>query len=173
MEPNFHNREYLLVNQMSYRIRAPQRGEVIIFKFPLNPKEDYIKRIIGLPGETIKVENGNVYINNTILPEDYLSPDQKTTSTQDQEGITLNKNEYYVMGDNRDNSSDSRTWGILPKKNIIGRAWLIMYPWSNRGLVKNPEYTQLQFPSQLESFKSYSFWIKFLTSSSATWLKKS
>ncbi|MBM2821236.1 MAG: putative signal peptidase signal peptidase [Candidatus Berkelbacteria bacterium] len=141
MEPNYHDKEYLLVNQMTYRLRSPQRGETIIFKFPINPQEDYIKRIIGLPGETVKISEGKVFINNKMLIEDFLTAGQQTNfgGGLDQKYFkTLGENEYFVMGDNRDHSSDSRDWGILPKKNIIGRAWWIIYPLKYRNFIHNP-----------------------------------
>lgn len=140
MEPNFHDQEYLLVNQVSYKFREPQRNETIVFRFPKNPSEDYIKRIIGLPGETVEIKEGQVYINGVSLNQNYLAPDEETfiLNGLNESRVTLGNNEYFVMGDNRKHSSDSRDWGVLPKKNIIGRAWLTVYPWQYKGMVKNP-----------------------------------
>jgi len=141
MEPNYHNQEFLLVDRASYKFKQPQRGEVIIFQFPKNIDEDYIKRIVGLPGENIKIENGQIFINGLLLNENYLPSNTQTdvrANPEDTLNITLNPGEYFVLGDNRDNSSDSREWGTVPEKNIIGRAWLIAYPFENFGKVKNP-----------------------------------
>lgn len=140
MEPNYHNQEYLLVNMMTYRFYSPQRGDVIIFQSPKNPVEDYIKRIIALPEEKVEITNEEIYINGQILVEDYLPQDQITSielSASPFQKI-LGKDEFFVMGDNRQHSSDSREWGPVPKKNIIGRAWLVVYPIQDAGLVKNP-----------------------------------
>ncbi len=142
MEPNYHDKEFLLVDRLTYHFKSPQRGEVVIFRFPKNPQEDYIKRIIGLPGETIKIENGKVYINGQRLEEKYLSPDTQTIISNNT-NVALNQNlsadEYFVMGDNRSHSSDSREWGTVPKNNFIGRSWFIFYPFANFGLTKNPQ----------------------------------
>lgn len=151
MEPNYHDKEFLLVDRLTYHLKQPQRGEVIIFRFPKNPQEDYIKRIIGLPGETVKIENGKVYINGQPLEEKYLSPDTQTTISSN-ENVALNQNlsadEYFVLGDNRNHSSDSREWGTVSKNNLIGRSWFIFYPFENFGLTKNP---QTEFSNSLPS----------------------
>lgn len=142
MEPNFHNREFLLVDRISYKFNQPQRGQVIIFKFPKNPSEDYIKRIIGVPGDNIKVEAGQVYVNGNIISQDFLPDGAQTNVSSSRSNsleLTLNQNEFFVMGDNRDNSSDSREWGIVPQANLIGRAWFIVYPFNYFGLVKTPQ----------------------------------
>ena len=124
MEPNFKQGEYLLIDEISYRFRKPQRGEVIVFKSPKDPSTYFIKRIIGLPGETIEIEGGGVRIYNLQFPvgmslkEEYVS-----TLTQGELNVPLKKSEYFVLGDNRDHSSDSRSFGTIPKENIIGRAW--------------------------------------------------
>lgn len=141
MEKNFQNNEFLLVDRISYRFRTPQRGEVIIFRFPKNTAEDYIKRIVGLPGENIKIENGQVFINNLPLEETYLSKGVKTNvpaNNANSLDLTLKTGEYFVLGDNRNNSSDSREWGTVPQQNIIGRAWFSVYPFGNFGKIKNP-----------------------------------
>jgi len=143
MEPNFHNNEYLIVEKVSYRFHQPKRGEVIIFKAPNNPQFDYIKRIIGLPGETIKISNSNVYVNDIRLDESYLTAAEKTYLTQDPK-ITiersLGQDEFFVLGDNRTHSSDSREFGALNKSNIIGRVWVSVYPWNNFGTIPSQQY---------------------------------
>lgn len=143
MEPNFFNEEYLLVNRMTYRIGDPQRGDVIVFQAPSNPEYDYIKRVIGLPGETVKVEDNNIYINNELLDENYTNQTNSTIFEDTKNyklEVTLDDDEYFVLGDNRDHSSDSRDWGTLPKNNIIGKAWVSVYPWDIFGFIPKAEY---------------------------------
>ena len=142
MEPNFHNQEFLMVDRISHKLTPPKRGEVIIFRFPKNTSEDYIKRIIGLPGENIKIENSQVFVNDIPLTENYLPINTQTNTASDVQNtfsLTLNQNEYFVLGDNRNNSSDSRDWGTVPKTNIIGRAWFAVYPLEYFGKIKNPQ----------------------------------
>lgn len=132
MLPNFHDKEYLLTNKAVYYFKQPQRGDVIIFESPQNKNFDYIKRIIGLPGETVSLENGKININSQALdetpylPENGATPGGSFLGTGDQ--ITVPQNQYFVIGDNRTNSSDSRDWGPIPKENIVGRAWLRYWP---------------------------------------------
>lgn len=143
MEPNFHDKEYLLVNKLSFKIRPPKRGDVVIFIAPDNPQYDYIKRVIGLPGETVLIRNNKVYINDNLLDEKYLSSDIKTVVDQDEDATltrTLGQNEYFVMGDNRPHSTDSRSFGVLPKTNLVGRAWLALFPNDVLGFVKAVQY---------------------------------
>jgi signal peptidase I len=129
MFPTFDDKEYLIVDELSYNFRNPVRGEVVIFKYPKNPSIFYIKRIIGLPGETVKVAGNTVTIINTEHPEGFLidQPYIETDSGTTDE-LTLKAGEYFVMGDNRGASSDSRYWGAVPRKNIIGRAYLRLLP---------------------------------------------
>ena len=140
MEPNFHNGEYLLTDKVSYRFNNPQRGEVIVFKAPPEYVDEYIKRIIGLPGEKIRIENGVTYINDKALTEDYL-PSTTTTHSGNflKEGQTylVPEGSYAVFGDNRDHSFDSRNLGFIETKYITGKAWLIYWPVSNLGIIKN------------------------------------
>ena len=126
MDPNFHNADYLIIDELSYRLREPERQEVIVFKYPNNPSLKYIKRVIGLPGEKVEIVNGQVFItsgNKTFqLEEPYLSEETKQTWINNNNfSVELGQNEYFVMGDNRNFSSDSRIWGPVPKKNIVGR----------------------------------------------------
>lgn len=143
MEPNFYNEEYLLVNRMTYRVGEPQRGDVVVFQAPNNPEYDYIKRIIGLPGESVRVQDEKIFINGELIDEDYIN---ETSSSIFEESknfkidVTLKDDEYFVLGDNRDHSSDSRDWGTLPKNNIIGKAWVSIYPWDIFGFIPHPEY---------------------------------
>jgi signal peptidase I len=130
MAPTFETGEYLIVDQVSYRFENPTRGDVIIFRFPNDPSKYFIKRIIGLPGEVVELANGYTTIVNpstderTPLDEEYLVTDR----TDDHLSISLASDEYFVMGDNRSASSDSRMWGPVPRKNIIGKALIRLLP---------------------------------------------
>ena len=142
MEPNFHNSDYLIIYELSYRFRAPARGEVVVFKYPRNPSQRYIKRIIGLPNETVEIQDNQIiihrYLDTIILDEsDYLST---SISTHGAISVSLGEDEYFVLGDNRSASSDSRRWGALPEENVIGR--VILRPWPITALAKvdAPEY---------------------------------
>ncbi len=131
MEPTFENGQYLIVDQLSYYIDEPSRGDVVIFRYPRNPSMFFIKRVIALPGETIHIADGTVTITNDAhkngmtLDEPYL--DGVMVGVEDIV-TTLDEGEYFVMGDNRDESSDSRTWGVLARDHIIGRAFLRLLP---------------------------------------------
>lgn len=131
MEPNFASGNYLLVDEVTYRFEDPQRGDVIVFRYPGDQKTFYIKRIIGLPGEHVMIVNGQIIVDGMTLNEYYLSKDLKTIGTVDRE---LREDEYFVLGDNRYYSFDSRQWGILPKKNIVGIVRLRLFPLSKIGL---------------------------------------
>ena len=136
MEPSFHTGEVVIVNRWQYLFGEPQRGDPITLKFPGDPDhKKYIKRLIGLPGDAVNINNGFVYINGTKLIEPYL---QANTKTYPAVNRTLGPDEYFLLGDNRDNSSDSRIWGVAPKRDLIGRASYIIWPINYFG--KIPEY---------------------------------
>lgn len=143
MEPNFSDGNYLLVDELSYRFREPERGEVVIFKFPDNPSVYYIKRIIGLPGEKISVKNGDVVVFNKENPEGekldekYIPVDFRTSGDVE---MTLNDTQYFVMGDNRMYSFDSRSWGALDNKYLIGLARFNLWPLNEARAVGIPLY---------------------------------
>ena len=142
MEPNFHGGDYLIVDELSYQFRAPERGEVVVFKYPNDPSQRYIKRIVGLPGETIKIESGKVFIHQDGEPSslnelDYLS---QVVYTPGDVQITLSKDEYFVLGDNRSLSADSRRWGPLPEEDIIGRVFLRAWPFTVLAKIDIPAY---------------------------------
>ncbi|TSC75241.1 MAG: signal peptidase I [Parcubacteria group bacterium Gr01-1014_30] len=139
MEPNFANGDYLIIDQLSYRFREPQRGEVVVFKYPQMPSQRYIKRILGLPGETVEVKEGKVVVSGFELKEYYL-PSSVFTDEKGFERVALGENEYFVLGDNRPASSDSRVWGILPGENIIGRVFIRAWPFVVFAKVEAPEY---------------------------------
>ncbi len=140
MEPNFENRDYLIVDQLTYKFREPKRGEVIVFKYPYDQNQFYIKRIIGLPGEIIDFKDGKVFIKNKENPEGFFLNEKYIDSTNQTFGrgpITLKYDEYFVMGDNRGASSDSRRWGPLKKEYIIGRVLLRLMPFERVKLYTN------------------------------------
>ncbi len=142
MNPTFETNQYLIVDQLTYRNSEPQRGDVIIFRFPLNPKDFYIKRVIGLPNETVTIEGNAVYIQENAEDARYkLEEPYITFQANNNLSVTLDSDEYFVMGDNRPNSSDSRHWGVLPKEFIVGRAYLRLLPFKEIGLLPG-EYHQ-------------------------------
>jgi signal peptidase I len=124
MEPNLHNGQFLIVDKVSYRFSEPRRGDIIVFVPPTNPYQDYIKRIIALPGETVEVKKGEVYVNNQLLVEPYTPHKGSYTMAK----RVVGQNEVFVLGDNRDNSNDSHNWGALQKDRIVGRAWVSYWP---------------------------------------------
>ncbi|MFZ5933043.1 MAG: signal peptidase I [Patescibacteria group bacterium] len=143
MDPNFPDGEYLLTDKVSYRFGEPKRGDVIVFKAPTNDGEEFIKRIIGLPSETVKLENSKIYINGKALEEPYIKSGVFTSGGSflaEGKSVTVPEDEYLVLGDNRPHSSDSRAWGFVPKKKITGRAWLIYWPPKKAGLVAKAKY---------------------------------
>ena len=144
MEPSFYDNEYLIIDEISYRVEEPKRGDVIVFRYPRNPQEYFIKRIVGLPKENIQVKEGNVYIyngynpNGFMIEEDYLK-DGISTYSSHSEMIELSEDEYYVLGDNRTSSQDSRSFGSVNKSFIIGRVLFRGWPIDRIGLIKNEE----------------------------------
>ena len=152
MDPTLENGQYLLVNRLVYlnvdlhrlarivpfssadedssrhAIHAPRRGEIIVFEFPdrneNNPRKDFVKRVVGLPGETIRIDAGTVFVNEKELDEPYLTEKDQSTAPE----ITLGEGEYYVLGDNRAHSNDSRSWGAVPEHNVRGKVWMVYWP---------------------------------------------
>jgi signal peptidase I len=144
MEPNFYDHEYLIIDEIGYRFEEPQRGEIIVFRYPNDPSEFFIKRIIGLPGETVEVLDNKVVIYNTEYPNgfvldesEYLSP---TTETTGRKRTTLNSGEYFVLGDHREASMDSRAFGPIDRSKIIGRVWFRGLPLDRITTFDIPEY---------------------------------
>jgi signal peptidase I len=132
MVPNFQNQDYILVDKLSYRFNEPKRGDVVVFKYPLDPKEYFIKRIIGLPGETVEVKNNHVTIYNSQYPSG-LTLDEaiylpRENETEGNLRVKVDPNEYFVMGDNRMHSSDSRRWGQVNKTFLSGIALVRLWP---------------------------------------------
>jgi len=143
MEPNYQDGEYLIIDEVSYRLGEPLRGEVVVFKYPQNPSEFFIKRIIGLPGETIKIDDIKIIIENKANPEGFVLDESsylKNVPPMGQETTTLKENEFFVLGDNRAASFDSRRWGPLPRNNIVGRVWGKARPISQAGIAHAPNY---------------------------------
>jgi signal peptidase I len=136
MEHTFHTGEYLIVDQVTYQFHQPVRGDVIIFRYPRDPSKYFIKRVIGVPGDTVVIEGNVVTIFNDSYPEgltlteSYIKSMEPNTELKE----TLGDREYFVMGDNRDQSSDSRVWGVLQEENIIGRALVRLFPVTEAGL---------------------------------------
>lgn len=141
MSPNFESGDYLIVDEISYRVSDPQRGDVIVFKYPKDTTQRFIKRIIGLPGETVEIKNGVVTIfqgdKTLILDEEYLSDSLKTAGDVKNQ---LAEGEYFVMGDNREYSYDSRAWGVVPREDIIGKAFFRVLPISALSQFSRPSY---------------------------------
>jgi signal peptidase I len=141
MAPNFETGDYLIVDEITYRFSDPKRGDVVVFKYPKDATQRFIKRVIGVPGETVDVKDGQVSITKDseiiILDENYLPDDLKTIGDAN---ITLGEDEYFVLGDNRQYSFDSRAWGVVPRKNIIGKAFLRIFPLSTLSAISQPAY---------------------------------
>lgn len=133
MEPSLHEGQFVVVNRLAYRWNEAERGDIIVFRFPLNPSRRFIKRVIGLPGNTITIRGGDVYIDGQVLDEPYLA----ATPRYDGEWV-IGPDELFVLGDNRNNSSDSQNWGPLPIEEIIGKAVLVYWPPSEAGII--PHY---------------------------------
>ena len=132
MEPNFHNGDYLIGDEISYRFQDPQRFEVVVFRYPNDPSQRYIKRVVGLPGETVEVQDGKITISGSSAASQPFTLDEgrylTDENTQGSLEVKLGSNEYFVLGDNRMFSSDSRIWGSLPREDIIGRVFLRVFP---------------------------------------------
>ena len=140
MEPNFHDGQFLIVDKVSYMVHPPERGDVIVFIPPNNTSRDFIKRVIGLPGDQVEVVAGRVFVNGTALDEPYpLAPASYSAPT-----VTVPPEEYFVLGDNRNNSSDSHSWGPVSVKSIIGKAWVSYWPPQVIGFIPTYSYAAAQ-----------------------------
>jgi len=135
MEPSLHDAEFVVVNRLAYRWSEPSRGDIVVFRFPLDLQRRFIKRIIGLPGDTIRVEAGQVYVNGQLLEEPYIAAQPRYTGQWE-----VGEQEVFVLGDNRNNSSDSQNWGMLPVEDILGKAILVYWPPSELGLIPHYEF---------------------------------
>ena len=145
MVPTYQNGEYLLTlsDKLVNQFDEFKRGDVVVFEAPTANGEEFIKRIIGLPGDNVSISSGKVYINAEPLKEDYLAPDEHTVGMfflRDDEEKTVPEGEYFVLGDNRSHSSDSRQWGFVPEDKITGRAWFVYWPPQMAGAVEAVSY---------------------------------
>jgi signal peptidase I len=136
MVPTLHNNQFLVVSKLDYRIHEPRRGDIIVFRDPFNPERKLIKRIIGLPGEQLEVQNGQVLVDQQRLDETYAAD----LGRYHQALTPIPEGQYYVLGDNRNNSSDSHTWGLLAKDKIVGKALLCYWPPEEWGLLPHAVY---------------------------------
>jgi len=143
MENSFRDGDYLIIDELSYHLRTPKRGEVVVFRYPNDPSQFYIKRIIGLPGETVQVADGQIYIKNNEHPEGFVLNENDYLETETTPGNvikTLGVKNYFVMGDNRFHSYDSRGWGELDRKLIIGKVLFRVWPIKQAMAFGLPQY---------------------------------
>ena len=145
MEPSFHDKEFLLTNKFGYKVlkKIPDRGDVVVLKPPNEPDKEFIKRVIGLPGETVAIHDGKVFIDGIELKESYITENFSTQGAfflQTGQEVTVPEGQFFVLGDNRNNSSDSRYWGFVPMKDIVGRAWFVYWPPSSVRTVAKPSF---------------------------------
>lgn len=133
MAPTLKDGEFVLVNKLAYKLGQPQQGDVIVFHFPRDPEQDYIKRIIGLPGDFVRIENGQVFVNNVALDEPYIAETPDYQSEWSVPEATL-----FVLGDNRNNSSDSHSWGPVPMEQVVGKALFVYWPPADWGVIRHP-----------------------------------
>jgi signal peptidase I len=146
MEPSFYDHEYLIIDEISYRFRAVERGDIVVFKYPKDPAQFFIKRVIGLPGDKVEVKDGFVFIytnngaNKYLLDENQYLP--ATVKTNGEKMWTLGTDEFYVLGDNREHSLDSRYFGPVPRANLIGRVWLRGWPLNRLSGFTGVDYPQ-------------------------------
>ena len=141
MEPSLHSGQFLIVSRLSYRLSEPQRGDIVVFEPPNGATEDYIKRIVGLPGETVEARDNSIWIDGYRLDEPYTANPTTYQGTWE-----LGEGQYFVLGDNRDNSSDSSHWGPLPMENLIGKTWLCYWPPQLWGTTPHYEFPETQEP---------------------------
>lgn len=144
MEPSFHDHEYLIIDEISYRLSKPQRGDIVVFRYPKNPSEYFIKRVIALSGENIKIQNGQIYIRPVGDEREYLLDESAYllagTRTNGEIDLTLEGDELFVLGDNRSSSLDSRSFGPIHYPDIIGKTWLRGWPFDKITVFKEPNY---------------------------------
>jgi len=134
MEPSLHDGEMVVVNRLAYRWSGPSRGDIVVFRFPLDPSRRFIKRVIGLPGDSVEARDGLVYVNGAALDEPYIAAAPRYAGSW-----LVQADELFVLGDNRNNSSDSQNWGPLPISEVIGKAVLVYWPLPDVGVI--PHYT--------------------------------
>lgn len=135
MQPNFHTGQFIIVSRVNYLLGDPQRGEVVVFHYPNNPTQDYIKRVVGLPGDTVEIRETLVYVNGELLNEPYINEPCQPSSCRDNRW-TLGEEEYFMMGDNRNHSSDSRAFGPVNRQFIVGEALVRYWPPQDWGIIQ-------------------------------------
>ncbi len=133
MEPTLQSGEFVIVNKLTYKLGIPEVGDVVVFHFPRDPEQEYIKRVIGLPGDHIVIEDGKVYVNDYLLDETYITSSPAYESTWDMPDDSI-----FVLGDNRNNSSDSHNWGPVPVNYIVGKAVFVYWPPAEWGVIDSP-----------------------------------
>jgi len=139
MRPTLEDGEFVLVSKLSYMFGEFERGDIIVFHFPLNPEEELVKRIIGLPGDRVTVRNNQVYVNDQLLNEPYIARSPEYNGEW-----LVTEGHLFVLGDNRNNSNDSKDWGLLPQANVVGKAVLIYWPPPMWGMLDHPEVAAFQ-----------------------------
>ncbi|MCX6740622.1 MAG: signal peptidase I [Candidatus Parcubacteria bacterium] len=146
MEPNFYDHEYLIINEISYRFTGPERGDIIIFRYPKDPSQYFIKRVIGLPGDIIKLKDNKIYIK-TKETSDFVALDETEYLNEDVNTLSFGRSDYeleadqfFVMGDNREQSLDSRRFGPIDRRLIIGKAWIRGWPFDKVTIFKTPQF---------------------------------
>ncbi len=146
MYPNFYDREYVLTNLITLQLAKPVLGDVVVFQAPIDNEKDFIKRVIGTPGDTIMIAEGDVYVNGKKLDQSaYLKPDVKTyggSFLKENQTVTVPDGQYFVMGDNRPYSSDSREWGFVKKSALIGESMFVYWPVTRMRIISNPYKTK-------------------------------
>ena len=133
MEPTLHSGEYVIVNKVTYYLDDPERGDIVVFHFPRQPDQEYIKRIIGLPGDQVRIDDSFVYVNDRMLDEPYINADPAYDGSW-----TVPDGQFFVLGDNRNNSSDSHNWGFVPVELVIGKAVFVYWPPTQWGIIEHP-----------------------------------
>ena len=134
METTLHSGEFVIVNKISYKLPSPTRGDIVVFHFPRDPEQEYIKRVIGLPGDEVSIAEGNVFVNGQQLNEPYIASKPSYPGKW-----TVPDEHLFVLGDNRNNSSDSHSWGYLPEENLLGKAMFVYWPPSDWGQVTHAQ----------------------------------
>ncbi len=132
MQPTLETGEFVIVNKLAYKLGSPRLGDVVVFHYPRDPEQEYIKRVIGLPGDSVRVADGQVTVNNILIDEPYIA-----AAPAYQTEITVPENSLFVLGDNRNNSSDSHNWGPVPMENVIGKAIFVYWPPQNWGTIEH------------------------------------
>jgi signal peptidase I len=138
MYPNFDNDQFIIVSRVNYMLAEPKRGEIVVFEYPNDPRQDYIKRVIGLPGDTVEIRDTQVYVNGKMLNEPYINEPCTPSSCADN-AWTLGPDQFFVMGDNRNHSSDSRAFGPVERHFIVGEALVRYWPPSAWGIIRGYE----------------------------------